>query len=159
VAGDDSPEYARVFSRLGELLMLSGRIDESTQHRGTQGFLFVAGVRSETYSELARLALARGGIEGVLEAGKGAGQLEEGLNPADGDRRQSRGFISSTFQDMQDERDVLVGRVFRQVRGLCQQRGIVFTDVDLRWGITEAQAQQEGALSLCLEEVDRCDYF
>ncbi len=159
VAGHDSPEYARVFSRLGELLVLSGREDEAERHFGTKAIVFVAGLRSTTYTDQARLALARGDIEGLLEASKRAGTLDGRLNPLDRDRRHIRVFISSTFRDMQDERNVLVSRVFRRVRDLCHERGIVLTEVDLRWGITEAQAQQEGALRLCLDEVDRCDYF
>ena len=50
--------------------------------------------------------------------------------------RQIRVFISSTFKDMQDEWDVLVKKVFPQLRKLCEERAVAWTEVDLRWGIT-----------------------
>ena len=51
--------------------------------------------------------------------------------------RSIRVFISSTFQDMQEERDVLVKKIFPQLRKICMDRGVGFTEVDLRWGVTE----------------------
>lgn len=41
-----------------------------------------------------------------------------------------RVFVSSTFRDMQGERDVLVKRVFPELRRLCERRGCSFTEVD-----------------------------
>ena len=40
--------------------------------------------------------------------------------------RLIRVFVSSTFRDMQDEREVLVKRVFPELRKLCDERGVVF---------------------------------
>jgi preprotein translocase subunit SecA/nephrocystin-3 len=54
--------------------------------------------------------------------------------------RQIRVFISSTFRDMQEERDILVKRIFPQLRKLCEERAITWTEVDLRWGITTEHA-------------------
>ena len=62
--------------------------------------------------------------------------------PADSEQRLIRVFVSSTFRDMQDERDELVLRIFPQLRRLCEQRGVTWGDVDLRWGITEQQARR-----------------
>ena len=53
------------------------------------------------------------------------------------DNRQIRIFISSTFQDMQGERDYLMKRTFPKLRKLASQRDITLTELDLRWGITE----------------------
>jgi hypothetical protein len=53
--------------------------------------------------------------------------------------RQIRVFISSTFRDMHAEREELVKQVFPQLRKLCEQRGVVWSDVDLRWGVTDEQ--------------------
>jgi phage terminase small subunit len=39
-----------------------------------------------------------------------------------GQYRQIRVFISSTFRDMQADRDELVKRVFPQLRKLCEER-------------------------------------
>ena len=55
--------------------------------------------------------------------------------------RQIRVFISSTFRDMQAERDELVKKVFPQLRKMCEERGVAWSEVDLRWGITTEPAQ------------------
>ena len=65
-------------------------------------------------------------------------------------RRSIRVFISSTFRDMQAEREELVKRVFPQLRKLCEERGVGWTEVDLRWGVTEEQAQRGEVLPICL---------
>ena len=74
--------------------------------------------------------------------------------------RLVRVFVSSTFRDMQDERDVLVKHVFPQLRQRCRERGVEFVEVDLRWGITEEQAMHGQVLPLCLAEIENCrPYF
>ena len=74
--------------------------------------------------------------------------------------RQIRVFISSTFRDMQAERDYLVKFIFPQLRKLCDQRAVTWGEVDLRWGITEKQANEGQVLPICLAEIVRCrPYF
>ena len=68
--------------------------------------------------------------------------------------RVIRVFISSTFRDMMKERDLLVKEVFPQLRRKCARRFVTFTEVDLRWGITEAQANEGQVLPLCLAEIE-----
>ena len=63
-----------------------------------------------------------------------------------------RVFISSTFRDMQAERDHLVRFVFPRLRQDLLHRRIHLVDVDLRWGVTSEQ----DALSVCREVVDEC---
>ena len=70
--------------------------------------------------------------------------------------RQFRVFISSTFRDLKAERDHLVKFVFPQLRRLCQRRGVTWTEVDLRWGITDEETADGRALPHLLEEIDRC---
>jgi tetratricopeptide (TPR) repeat protein len=71
-----------------------------------------------------------------------------------------RVFISSTFRDLQEEREHLIKKIFPEIRSLCRERGITFTEVDLRWGITEEEAERDGIIRICLEEIDRCrPYF
>src|SRR5262245_34266420 len=70
-----------------------------------------------------------------------------------------RVFVSSTFRDMHAERDYLNRHVFPELRQRCLARGTDFVAVDLRWGLTEEQTDQAGALQLCLAEVDRCEPF
>ncbi len=77
-----------------------------------------------------------------------------------GEQRVIRVFVSSTFRDMQAERDELVKRVFPQLRKLCEERGAAWSEVDLRWGITEKQSQRGEVLPICLAEIERCrPYF
>ncbi len=75
-------------------------------------------------------------------------------------QRLVRVFISSTFQDMHAERDELVKRVFPELRRRCRERLVEFVDVDLRWGVTEEQAERGEVLPICLAEIERCHpYF
>lgn len=69
--------------------------------------------------------------------------------------RVIRVFISSTFRDMMRERDVLVKKVFPDLRRKCAKRFITFTEVDLRWGITKEQSAEGQVLPLCLAEIER----
>ena len=73
--------------------------------------------------------------------------------------RVVRVFVSSTFRDMRAERDELVKHVFPQLRKLCEQRGITWTDVDLRWGITDKQVDEGKVLPICLAEINNCRPF
>jgi nephrocystin-3 len=70
--------------------------------------------------------------------------------------RQVRVFVSSTFRDMQLERDQLVKKIFPQLRQLCEERAVSFVEVDLRWGITDQEASEGKVLPLCLAEIERC---
>jgi hypothetical protein len=75
-------------------------------------------------------------------------------------QRVVRVFVSSTFRDMHAERDELIKRVFPQLRKLCEERGVTWSEVDLRWGITEEQTQRGEVLPICLAEIQRCrPYF
>jgi len=73
--------------------------------------------------------------------------------------RLIRVFVSSTFRDMQEERDVLVKKVFPQLRKLCEERAVAWTEVDLRWGITDRESSEGKVLPLCLAEIERCHPF
>ncbi|MBM4364040.1 MAG: DUF4062 domain-containing protein, partial [Deltaproteobacteria bacterium] len=76
-----------------------------------------------------------------------------------GGSRTVRVFISSTFRDFGEERDLLVRRVFPELRRRAREREVEVVDVDLRWGITEAEAERGETLSICLQEIDRCRPF
>ncbi|MGE3800804.1 MAG: tetratricopeptide repeat protein [Candidatus Kapaibacterium sp.] len=69
-------------------------------------------------------------------------------------------FISSTFRDMQEEREHLVKKIFPEIRALCRERGITFTEIDLRWGLTDEDVVLGQVVRTCLEEIDKCrPYF
>ena len=74
--------------------------------------------------------------------------------------RQIRVFLSSTFRDFMQERDLLVKQVFPALRRRAQERSVEIVDVDLRWGITEDESQQGKVIGICLAEIERCrPYF
>ncbi len=73
-------------------------------------------------------------------------------------------FISSTFADMQAERDYLKQIVFPRVEEELQKRRIKLEIVDLRWGVDTTSMKQESereanVLKVCLEEIKRCRPF
>ena len=69
-------------------------------------------------------------------------------------------FLSSTFRDFGEERDLLVRKVFPSLRAKLQSRFVDLVDVDLRWGITEEEAERGEVLPICLSEIDRArPYF
>ena len=63
-------------------------------------------------------------------------------------------FISSTFQDMQSERDFLIYKVFPKIKDYCSKKDILFSEIDLRWGITEEESKNKKVIELCLQEID-----
>lgn len=73
--------------------------------------------------------------------------------------RTIRVFLSSTFRDFAEERDLLVRKVFPELRRKCRERQVELVDVDLRWGITTKEAQQGKVLPICLAEIDRSRPF
>jgi len=74
--------------------------------------------------------------------------------------RTVRVFVSSTFRDMQAEREELVKRVFPQLRKLCEERFVTWGEVDLRWGIPGEEKAEGKVLPICLAEIERCrPYF
>ena len=70
------------------------------------------------------------------------------------DNRQIRVFISSTFQDMQDERNYLMKHTFPVLRKLAAERDVTLTELDLRWGITEEEAKTGKVVEICLREIE-----
>ena len=82
------------------------------------------------------------------------------VNRSVADRREIRVFISSTFRDMQEEREELVKQVFPQLRRLCESRGVTWGEVDLRWGVPDEAKAEGKVLPLCLQEIEHCrPYF
>ena len=73
--------------------------------------------------------------------------------------RSIRVFVSSTFRDMQAEREELVKQIFPQLRRMCESRGVTWSEVDLRWGVTDEQKAEGAVLPICLAEIDRSRPF
>lgn len=69
--------------------------------------------------------------------------------------RTLRIFLSSTFRDFGEERDLLVKRVFPALRARLRDRFVELVDIDLRWGVTVEEAERGEVLPICLAEIDR----
>ncbi|MCX6844513.1 MAG: DUF4062 domain-containing protein, partial [candidate division WOR-3 bacterium] len=83
----------------------------------------------------------------------------DNLKPSTKDR-VVRVFVSSTFRDMVGDRNELMSHVWPALRKLCRDRAVEFVEVDLRWGVTEEQAQRKEVVRHCLAEIKRCrPYF
>ncbi len=73
--------------------------------------------------------------------------------------QEIRIFISSTFRDMQKERDILNAEVFPELRYFCEKEGLILVPVDLRWGINEKDQASGLVLPICFDQIDRCRPF
>lgn len=69
-------------------------------------------------------------------------------------------FVSSTFRDMHEERDIIHERVMPALNEYAARYGESVSFCDLRWGVnTQDLESEEGSkkvLSVCLDEIDRC---
>lgn len=69
-------------------------------------------------------------------------------------------FISSTFKDMQAERDYLHEKIFPRLRRLVGQYGEDIQELDLRWGVDTYKMSEEESgyqvLRVCIDAIDRC---
>ena len=73
-------------------------------------------------------------------------------------------FISSTFKDMQNERDLIRDKVEPVLKDFAEKYGKVIQLIDLRWGVNTKKLSEkessEKVLKTCLYEIDRCrPYF
>ncbi|CAG5136130.1 unnamed protein product [Candidula unifasciata] len=64
-------------------------------------------------------------------------------------------FVSSTFTDFFNEREVLVKKVFPELKEWCQERGQKLIECDLRWGIPTDTSSSDTIL-VCLDEIEKC---
>ena len=67
-----------------------------------------------------------------------------------------RVFVSSTFTDMKEERNILQKTVFPKLEKFCEEKGAKFQAVDLRWGVNEESQLNQKTLEICLNEIARC---
>jgi WD40 repeat protein len=70
--------------------------------------------------------------------------------------RTFRIFVSSTFQDLKEERSALREKVFPRLRELCAQHSARFQAIDLRWGVSEEASVDQQTMNICLGEIERC---
>jgi hypothetical protein len=60
---------------------------------------------------------------------------------------------------MHAERNYLVKVVFPELRERCAGRGLQLVDVDLRWGVTEAESEQGKVVDVILREIEASKPF
>ena len=65
-------------------------------------------------------------------------------------------FVSSTFSDFVEERQLLNDSIYKELENYCQQRGYDFQIIDLRWGVNSESALNQKTMNICLNEVSRC---
>lgn len=70
-----------------------------------------------------------------------------------------RVFISSTFRDMHAECDHHVKVDFPALPEELEKHRVHMVYIDLRWGVTREQADNDQALDLCLDQIDACRPF
>ncbi|MBK9175508.1 MAG: DUF4062 domain-containing protein [Flavobacteriales bacterium] len=75
------------------------------------------------------------------------------------ENRRIRVFVSSTFKDMIEDRNALMTHAWPALRRFCKERHVEFNEVDLRWGISEAQSERKATLKLCLDAIKDCRPF
>ena len=72
-------------------------------------------------------------------------------------------FVSSTFRDMHFERDTIHKRVAPMINELSRQFGETVEFCDLRWGVNTGDLDSDEGnrkvLSVCLDEIDRCQPY
>ena len=62
-------------------------------------------------------------------------------------------FVSSTFVDFSQEREILQGEVFSALDAYCAAKGYQFLPLDMRWGINEEAHLDQRTADICLGEV------
>jgi hypothetical protein len=67
-------------------------------------------------------------------------------------------FISSTFKDFEQERDILHKFIFPKLKKLCHDKQFGFQPIDLRWGVMEEAGIDQQTMNICLNEVKRSSY-
>lgn len=72
-------------------------------------------------------------------------------------------FVSSTFNDMMNERDILVRYVMPELSEYFNPKGIDIHLIDLRWGVvTEDEtdiSKEKKILKCCVDTIDICKPF
>ncbi len=74
-------------------------------------------------------------------------------------KQQIKVFLSSTFIDMQEERNYLVKKIFPAIKRECSSRGVDFVALDLRWGINDEMSRSGKVVEICMDEIVRSRPF
>lgn len=75
------------------------------------------------------------------------------------ENREVRIFISSTFSDMNGNRDEIINKLIPYLRNRYENQNIVINAIDLRWGITDDDVLKGNVMDICFREIDKCRPF
>lgn len=64
-------------------------------------------------------------------------------------------FISSTFSDLIEERNILQNEVFPEIKSFCNSYGYGFEPIDLRWGVSSEAGIDHKTMEICINEVEK----
>ena len=70
-------------------------------------------------------------------------------------KKTFRLFISSTFNDLREERNILQNEVFPEIKLFCKSYGYNFEPIDLRWGVSSEAGLDHKAMEICINEVEK----
>eukprot|EP00002_Diphylleia_rotans_P039414 TRINITY_DN9131_c0_g1_i2.p1 TRINITY_DN9131_c0_g1~~TRINITY_DN9131_c0_g1_i2.p1 ORF type:complete len:1246 (-),score=226.09 TRINITY_DN9131_c0_g1_i2:104-3841(-) len=68
-------------------------------------------------------------------------------------------FLSSTFRDMQKERDMFFLQGVPELKGLAKTKGLDLVFIDLRWGLTAQDSSDGWVVVRCCDSIKKCPYF
>ena len=74
-------------------------------------------------------------------------------------RRKSRRLVAERDRTLVVASFELAKRTFPFIAQHCAERDVAWSDVDLRWGITDEQKAEGTVLPICMREIDRCGPF
>src|SRR5271157_55611 len=66
-----------------------------------------------------------------------------------------RVFVSSTFSDLKEERNILQREIFPRLEQHCLVRGFQFQAIDLRWGVPGEAGLDHRTMQICFDELRR----
>jgi uncharacterized protein DUF4062 len=64
-------------------------------------------------------------------------------------------FVSSTFSDLKEERNIFQRDMFPRLEQYCLIRGFQFQVIDLRWGVSGEAGLDHRTMQICFEELRR----
>eukprot|EP00002_Diphylleia_rotans_P017507 TRINITY_DN339_c0_g3_i4.p1 TRINITY_DN339_c0_g3~~TRINITY_DN339_c0_g3_i4.p1 ORF type:complete len:1206 (-),score=300.21 TRINITY_DN339_c0_g3_i4:1020-4637(-) len=68
-------------------------------------------------------------------------------------------FLSSTFRDMQKERDYFFQHGVPEIKEFAKTYGVELVFIDLRWGLTLDDSRNGKVVIRCCESIEKCPYF
>ena len=66
-------------------------------------------------------------------------------------------FVSSTFTDTHEERNVIMTRLLQELNDIASPHGIDITFVDMRWGVKDENTDDHKTWDACKIELERCN--